>query len=79
MAPKDENELQHMLATAIEYPGPAAIRFPRGSGEGVALELLHGLGVFLIAAGLLARLTGRRPRVGGAVVDYMAKVREGTT
>jgi len=31
MAPKDENELQHMLATAIEYPGPAAIRFPRGA------------------------------------------------
>jgi 1-deoxy-D-xylulose-5-phosphate synthase len=38
MAPKDENELQHMLATAIEYPGPAAIRFPRGSGPGVALD-----------------------------------------
>ena len=38
MAPKDENELQHMLATAIEYPGPAAIRFPRGSGRGIALD-----------------------------------------
>jgi 1-deoxy-D-xylulose-5-phosphate synthase len=38
MAPKDENELQHMLATAIEYPGPAAIRFPRGAGQGVALD-----------------------------------------
>jgi len=38
MAPKDENELQHMLKTAIEYPGPAAIRFPRGAGEGVALD-----------------------------------------
>jgi 1-deoxy-D-xylulose-5-phosphate synthase len=38
MAPKDENELQHMLATAIGYPGPAAIRFPRGAGEGVALD-----------------------------------------
>ena len=39
MAPKDENELQHMLATAIEYPGPAAIRFPRGSGFGVPMDL----------------------------------------
>jgi len=39
MAPKDENELQHMLATAIEYPGPAAIRFPRGSGYGVPMDL----------------------------------------
>jgi 1-deoxy-D-xylulose-5-phosphate synthase len=38
MAPKDENELQHMLATAIEYPGPAAIRFPRGSGLGVPMD-----------------------------------------
>ena len=38
MAPKDENELQHMLATAIEYPGPAAIRFPRGAGLGVPMD-----------------------------------------
>jgi len=38
MAPKDENELQHMLATAIDYPGPAAIRFPRGAGLGISLE-----------------------------------------
>jgi 1-deoxy-D-xylulose-5-phosphate synthase len=38
MAPKDENELQHLLATAIEYPGPAAIRFPRGAGFGVSLD-----------------------------------------
>jgi 1-deoxy-D-xylulose-5-phosphate synthase len=38
MAPKDENELQHMLATAIEYPGPAAVRFPRGAGLGIALD-----------------------------------------
>ena len=38
MAPKDENELRHMLKTAIEYPGPAAIRFPRGRAEGVPLE-----------------------------------------
>jgi 1-deoxy-D-xylulose-5-phosphate synthase len=38
MAPKDENELQHLLSTAIEYPGPAAIRFPRGAGLGIALD-----------------------------------------
>ncbi len=35
MAPKDENELQHMLATALNYPGPASIRYPRGNGLGV--------------------------------------------
>jgi 1-deoxy-D-xylulose-5-phosphate synthase len=38
MAPKDENELRHMLKTAVEYPGPAAVRYPRGEGFGVPLE-----------------------------------------
>ena len=38
MAPKDENELQHMLRTAIEHPGPAAIRYPRGNGFGVPFD-----------------------------------------
>ena len=38
MAPKDEDELRHMLATAINYPGPAAIRFPRGGGLGVPMD-----------------------------------------
>jgi 1-deoxy-D-xylulose-5-phosphate synthase len=38
MAPKDENELQHMLRTAVEYPGPAAVRYPRGTGFGVPLD-----------------------------------------
>ncbi len=35
MAPKDENELRHMLVTALEYDGPIAVRYPRGSGLGV--------------------------------------------
>ncbi len=38
MAPKDENELRHMLRTAVEYPGPAALRYPRGEGFGVPLD-----------------------------------------
>ena len=38
MAPKDENELQHMLQTAVEHDGPIALRYPRGSGYGVPLE-----------------------------------------
>lgn len=38
MAPKDENELRHMLKTAVEFPGPAAVRYPRASGEGVKLD-----------------------------------------
>lgn len=38
MAPKDENELQHLLLTAIEHDGPAAVRYPRGNGYGVSLD-----------------------------------------
>lgn len=46
MAPKDENELQHMLKTAIDHNGPAAVRYPRGNGLGVELdEELHALPV----------------------------------
>jgi 1-deoxy-D-xylulose-5-phosphate synthase len=38
MAPKDENELRHMLTTALAHHGPVAIRYPRGAGTGVKLE-----------------------------------------
>ncbi len=38
MAPKDENELRHMLSTAVTHPGPIAFRYPRGSGVGVPIE-----------------------------------------
>jgi 1-deoxy-D-xylulose-5-phosphate synthase len=38
MAPKDENELRHMLKTALDHPGPVALRYPRGCGIGVPLE-----------------------------------------
>ena len=38
MAPKDEDELRHMLATAFTLDGPVAIRYPRGRGYGVALH-----------------------------------------
>ena len=38
MAPKDENELRHMLKTAISHDGPIALRYPRGIGVGVSLD-----------------------------------------
>ncbi len=38
MAPKDENELRHMLKTAVYHSGPAAVRYPRGAGLGVPLD-----------------------------------------
>jgi len=37
MAPKDENELQRMLKTALGHNGPIALRYPRGKGEGVEI------------------------------------------
>ncbi len=38
MAPKDENELQHMLKTAVGCGRPASIRYPRGWGFGVSID-----------------------------------------
>jgi 1-deoxy-D-xylulose-5-phosphate synthase len=38
MAPKDENELTQMMATALTLNGPCAIRYPRGEGVGVTLS-----------------------------------------
>jgi 1-deoxy-D-xylulose-5-phosphate synthase len=45
MAPKDENELRHMFATALrDIDGPVAIRYPRGAGVGAPLtDPLHAL------------------------------------
>jgi 1-deoxy-D-xylulose-5-phosphate synthase len=38
MAPKDEGELRDMMLTAIEHPGPAALRYPRGNGFGADIS-----------------------------------------
>ena len=38
MAPKDENELQHMLKTAVGCGCPVSLRYPRGKGVGVSLD-----------------------------------------
>ncbi|HEU0167787.1 MAG TPA: 1-deoxy-D-xylulose-5-phosphate synthase, partial [Chloroflexota bacterium] len=39
MAPKNENELRRMLATGLAHNGPSAVRYPRGSGVGVPLDV----------------------------------------
>ncbi|MEO5334329.1 MAG: 1-deoxy-D-xylulose-5-phosphate synthase [Magnetococcus sp. YQC-5] len=63
MAPADENELRHMLATAIALGGPAAIRYPRGAAmnlveepitllkPGVGRTLREGTDISLLAVG----------------------------
>ncbi len=63
-APKDENELQHLIYTAVNTSHPIAIRYPRGSGTGVELDtelheipigrgevLRHGEDVAILAIG----------------------------
>jgi 1-deoxy-D-xylulose-5-phosphate synthase len=63
-APKDENELQHLLYTAVKLGHPMAIRYPRGTGLGVKLDtelhqipigkaevLMQGNNLLLLAVG----------------------------
>jgi len=38
MAPKDENELQHMIKTSVQYDGPISVRYPRGVTLGVKMD-----------------------------------------
>lgn len=69
MAPKDENELRHMLYSALQYNCPAAIRYPRGAGLGVPIEeavqllplgkaevLQQGSGITLLAYGSMVQV-----------------------
>jgi 1-deoxy-D-xylulose-5-phosphate synthase len=81
MTPKDENELQHMLKTALEHNGPAALRYPRGTGLGVPMDqelkmlsigkgevLQDGDDVVIIAIGNMvkpAQVAGERLTAGG--------------
>lgn len=52
-APSDENECRQLLYTAYQYQGPAAVRYPRGTGTGVAIE--KSLAALPIGKGLLIR------------------------
>jgi len=38
MAPSDENETRLLLQTGLGYAGPAAVRYPRGTGPGAVIE-----------------------------------------
>ncbi len=72
MAPQDENELRHMLLTAVLHPGPAAIRYPRGESEGIEQDpriaplpvgrgevVREGDDVLLIAIGAMVPVAAR--------------------
>ena len=53
MTPSDENELRLMLSTGHHYPGPAAVRYPRGNGPGAAIH--QGLDSIEIGKGMVRR------------------------
>jgi len=61
MAPSDEAELRHMLHTSLRLDGPAAFRFPRGAGEGVAVD--GEPQVLPIGVGRVVRQGGASPDV----------------
>ena len=56
-APSDENECRRLLTTAFLHDGPSAVRYPRGSGSGAALD--SGLDPVEVGKGVLRR-SGRR-------------------
>ncbi|MDB5797186.1 MAG: 1-deoxy-D-xylulose-5-phosphate synthase [Paucimonas sp.] len=53
MAASDENECRQMLSTAFDYPGPAAVRYPRGTGVGAAVQ--PGLATIALGTGEVRR------------------------
>jgi 1-deoxy-D-xylulose-5-phosphate synthase len=60
MAPSDENECRQMLTTAFRLGTPAAVRYPRGSGPGVAIE--PALSTIALGKGEIRREGKRRAR-----------------
>jgi 1-deoxy-D-xylulose-5-phosphate synthase len=80
MAPKDEEELQHMLYTAVTLGGPAAVRYPRGPGERVEMattlkKLEIGRGEVLVEGDdILLLPVGNRVYPALAAADGLRKV-----
>ena len=58
MAPADENECRQMLYTALTLDTPSAVRFPRGTGPGVAV--VSRMTALPIGKGEVRRTTSRR-------------------
>jgi 1-deoxy-D-xylulose-5-phosphate synthase len=75
MAPADENECRQMLSTGFQFEGPAAVRYPRGSGPGVAVQ--PALETLPIGKAQLRRRGTRVALLGfGAIVPAAEKVGE---
>ena len=75
MAPADENECRQMLSTGFAHAGPAAVRYPRGSGPGVAVQAT--LDTLPIGKAQLRRRGARIALLAfGAIVPAAEKVGE---
>ncbi|MBD1226968.1 1-deoxy-D-xylulose-5-phosphate synthase [Xenorhabdus griffiniae] len=75
MAPSDENECRQMLHTGYHYQaGPAAVRYPRGTGTGAELQPLETLP---IGKGVIRR-QGERVAIlnFGTLLDYALQAAE---
>jgi len=72
MAPSDENECRRMLTTAFRHDGPAAVRYPRGTGPGAAIE--RALEPLPIGQGVVRRESGARPGAQVAILAFGSMV-----
>ncbi|MEW5879153.1 MAG: 1-deoxy-D-xylulose-5-phosphate synthase [Pseudomonadota bacterium] len=72
MAPSDENECRRMLTTAFRHDGPAAVRYPRGSGPGAAIE--RTLETLPIGQGVIRRESAARPGARIAILAFGSMV-----
>jgi len=88
MAPADENECRQMLYTGFQHNGPAAVRYPRGKGPGVALVedmtalpigkaevRRRGAAVAILAFGTMVEPSVRAGEAMGATVVNMRFVK----
>ncbi|MFZ5541085.1 MAG: 1-deoxy-D-xylulose-5-phosphate synthase [Pseudomonadota bacterium] len=72
MTPSDENECRRMLTTAFRHDGPAAVRYPRGSGPGAAIE--RTLETLPIGQGVIRRESAARPGARIAILAFGSMV-----
>jgi 1-deoxy-D-xylulose-5-phosphate synthase len=71
MAPANENECRQMLTTGFQHNGPSAVRYPRGTGPGVAID--PALTTLPIGKGVVVRETkGFEASVKKARVAFLA-------
>jgi len=66
-APSDEDECRRLLSTAYRHDGPSAVRYPRGTGPGAAID--PGLDVLPVGRGIV-----RRPGRGTAILAFGSPV-----